>query len=69
MDREYWSSVAVSYRLVRESITDKVPFDLIPEVNEEVGPIDIWKTIYLFQAVGRASANTTSMAMFDMFEG
>lgn len=69
MDRKYWSSVAVSFRLVRESLTDKVPFDLIPEVSREVGSIHLWKSIYLFQPVGRASAKTTSMATFGMFEG
>lgn len=69
MEKEYWSSVAVSLRLVRESLTDKAPFDLILEVSEEVGPIDIWKTICLFQIVARASAKTTSMVMFGIFEG
>lgn len=53
----------------RESLTSKVPTDQRPEVSKGLDPINMWRTIYLFQAVGRASAKTTSMTTFGMFDG
>lgn len=52
------------YRLVRESLTIKVPIFPRPKVD----PIDMRKTIYLFQAEGRTNTKTMSMTAFDMIE-
>lgn len=68
VDREYWNSVAVLYRLVKESLINKVLIDLRPE-DEGLNPIEMWKKMYWFQEEGRGSENTMSMTIFDMFEG